>query len=202
MNRSHIIVTLLFLLLGTTWTLAQYDYPGQGEEDDANKKKERKGNYAESRFFFGGNLGLSFGSYTYIELAPIAGYRITPRLAAGIGPKYMYIKSKGLYETNLYGLKGFASFTIFKNISETINIGLGDIFAWAENETINTERFYPTPGGYASAGRFWYNITLVGGGLRFPIGARGGFSLMALWDVTQNPEYSYQNPEIRMIFDF
>lgn len=204
----------IFLLLSTCISaLAQYEYPGDTEESEEGKQK-RKGRYKESNFFFGGYLGLSFGSYTYIEVAPIAGYRITPRLSAGLGPKYMYIKESDYYETNIYGVKTFALFSIFKNINESFNIGIGDIFVYAETEFLNIE-----PGRvvdvwtttnppqylysyYEKDPRRWVNVTLVGGGLRFPLGQRAGFSIMVLWDVTQSPYYSYSNPEIRLSVDF
>jgi hypothetical protein len=194
----------IFLLL-STWisAIAQYEYPGDTEESE-DGKKQKKGWYKESKLFFGGNLGLSFGTYTYIELSPIAGYRITPRLSAGLGPKYMYIKERGYYETSIYGAKVFALFSIFKNINEKINIGIGDIFVYAENESLNIEPMYwdPSTNSYFAGKRGWVNITLLGGGLRFPLGQRSGFSIIVLWDISQNPYYSYPNPEIRLSVDF
>jgi len=193
---------LLLILSSCLSAIAQYDYPGENEESVEGKEK-KKGWYRESKLFFGGNLGLSFGSYTYIELAPLVGYRITPRLAAGLGPKYMYVKERDYYETSIYGLKTFAQFAIIKNLNETINIGIGDIFAYVENESLNIEPlFYDQYGNFYKGNRRWVNITLVGGGLRFPLGERAGFSIMALWDVTQNPYYSYPNPELRISVDF
>lgn len=194
----------IFLLL-ITWisAIAQYEYPGDTKESE-DGKKQKKGWYKESKLFFGGNLGLSFGTYTYIELSPIAGYRITPRLSAGLGPKYMYIKERGYYETSIYGAKVFALFSIFKNINEKINIGIGDIFVYAENESLNIEPMYwdPSTNSYFAGKRGWVNITLLGGGLRFPLGQRSGFSIIILWDISQNPYYSYPNPEIRLSVDF
>jgi hypothetical protein len=173
--------------------LAQYDYPGETTEEE--HKEQKRSRYQESKFFFGGNLGLSFGTYTYIEIAPLVGYKVIPRLWVGLGPKYMYMKQKDLYETSIYGFKTFASFTVFQNISETIPINLGDVFIYAENESLNFE-------SYIYNERKWVNIMLVGGGMRFPIGQRSGLSILVLWDVTQNPEYRYLNPEMRIQFHF
>lgn len=203
MKVIKIAFVIFVLIMSAGYAGAQYENP-EGEiaaSDEGKTKKHSK--YAQSKFFFGGNLGLSFGTYTYIEVAPLIGYKITPRLWAGLGPKYMYEKYKPYYETSTYGLKIFASFTVIKDISETINIGLGDIFFYAENENINAEIYsYPPSGGAYSEGRQWFNVMLIGGGMRFPIGGRSGFSLMVLWDITQNPYYSYSNPEIRIVFDF
>jgi len=210
----------IFLLFSTCFSaIAQYEYPGDTETKE-DGKKQKKGWYKESKLYFGGNLGLSFGTYTYVEIAPLVGYRITPRLSAGLGPKYMYIKESNYYETNIYGAKTFALFSIFKNINETINIGIGDIFVYGESEFFNVEPghyvtvYYPPAYfpdldylvpkyiKYQKDSRRWLNVTLIGGGLRFPLGGRAGFSIMALWDVTQNPYYSYSNPELRISVDF
>ena len=205
----------IFLLLSTCISaIAQYEYPDENEESDNGKKKQKTGWYRDSKLFFGGNLGLSFGTYTYVEVAPIVGYRITPRLSAGLGPKYMYIKESSYYETSIYGVKTFALFSIFKNLNETINIGIGDIFVYAESEFLNVEPgrlvdYYSSVppyqylySVYEKDPRRWLNVTLIGGGLRFPLGARAGFSILVLWDVTQSPYYSYSNPELRISVDF
>jgi hypothetical protein len=193
MKSVKYLFALLLLSLLSVYVMAQYDYPEEAAEE--NQKEQKRSRYQESKFFFGGNLGLSFGDYTYIEVAPLAGYKILPRLWVGLGPKYMYLKHRDFYETSIYGLKSFASFTIFQNMSEYIPINLGDLFAYAENESLN---FDP----YLNGERKWVNVMLVGGGLRFPIGRRSGLSILMLWDVTQNPEYNYANPELRMQFYF
>ncbi|TNF44384.1 MAG: hypothetical protein EP311_01250, partial [Cytophagales bacterium] len=44
----------------------------------------------KDRMFFGGNLGLQFGTVTFIDISPLAGVMITPRLSAGAGITYQY----------------------------------------------------------------------------------------------------------------
>lgn len=202
MKRLKYILVVISLFFLTSYIQAQYDYPGETEEE--SKKEQKRSKYQQSKFFFGGNLGLSFGTYTYIEIAPIAGYKITPRLWAGLGPKYMYLKQKSYYETSIYGVKAFASFTVFKNLSETINIGIGDIFIYFENETLSLEQIYydPVNSVYFKGDRNWHNIPLAGGGMRFPVGMRAGFSIYMLWGFTKSAELLYSNPEIRISFDF
>jgi len=209
--KKYLLLAVFFSLCISS--IAQYEYPGE-TEDSKDKKEKKKGWYRESKLYFGGNLGLSFGTYTYIELAPIAGYKITPRLWAGLGPKYMYVKERSYYETSVYGIKTFALFSIFKNINEKINIGIGDIFVYAEDEVLNVEPvtvipFYSTIPPYQllylyyqKEPRTWINIVLIGGGFRFPLGERAGFAIMILWDISHNPEYPYQNPEVRFSIDF
>lgn len=192
----------ILLLILSSHLAAQYDYPGESEEE--TQKEQKRSKYQESKFFFGGNLGLSFGTYTYIEIAPLAGYKISPRLWAGLGPKYMYMKQADYYETSIYGVKLFATFTLFKDLKETINIGIGDIFVHIENEMLNFEQIYfdPVNAVYYKGPRDWYDILLVGGGMRFPLGMRSGFSIFVLWGVTESADLLYSNPEIRLGFDF
>ena len=61
------------------------------EPEPAKEKKEKKPR--SQKVFFGGAVGLSFGSYTRIAVYPQIGYRITPKLTAGIELGYIYISS-------------------------------------------------------------------------------------------------------------
>src|ERR1041384_3573722 len=67
---------------------------------------------ARERFYLGGTGGLSFGSVTYVEIAPLVGYRITDRFSVGVNPKYTFIHFKPTYngqyhtqdyKTSIYG---------------------------------------------------------------------------------------------------
>ena len=44
------------------------------------------------RLYTGGGFTLAIGTYTNIEVEPLFGYRITPRLSAGILVKYGFYK--------------------------------------------------------------------------------------------------------------
>ncbi|MBN1596944.1 MAG: hypothetical protein JW894_01510 [Bacteroidales bacterium] len=197
--KNYKYILFLVLCAITTNLLAQYDYPGEEKE----YKKRERGKYYNSNFVFGGNLGLSFGTITYVELSPFVGYYIIPRLLVGLGPRYTYYKNGGLV-TNRYGGMVFTQFTVFKNLKESIGINLGDIFIYTENETLSLEPIYvDRVANIAWKGeRKWYNTTLVGGGMRIPLGERGGISIFVLFDVIQNPEHHYENPVIRLWFDF
>jgi hypothetical protein len=75
----------------------------------------------KNRFFFGGSLGLQFGSATYIDVSPLVGYKITPKLHAGVGLTYIYYKVKDsyynyAYETSIYGGRVFGRYYILDNL--------------------------------------------------------------------------------------
>jgi hypothetical protein len=190
MKASKYLLLFLFIIIGLNLS-AQYNYPGE----DETVKVKKKGWYSDSKLFFGGVPGLMFGSITYIELPPYVGYKFTPFFWAGIGPLYQYYKQREpSYETSIYGGKAFVQLFLIKDLKDKININLGDIFIYGESSMLNIEPYYYTE-------RKWVDVTLIGFGFRYPLGNRSGFSLNILWDITQNPDYSYTNPEVRIGFD-
>ncbi len=45
----------------------------------------------KERLFYGGSLGLQFGTVTDIDISPIIGLWLLPRLNIAAGPKYRYL---------------------------------------------------------------------------------------------------------------
>jgi hypothetical protein len=194
------------ILISISRINAQYEYPGvvdSSVEQKQNKQNKSKATDEASRIFFGGNLGLSFGSYTYIQLAPTIGYKFTPRFWSGIGPEYMYISWREInYKSSIYGFRNFASFSIFKDINEVIHLNISNVFLYAENEVLNIQTFdTDTLGHYYPLDRNWYDILLGGVGVRMPIGDKAGISLIVMWGLNRNAQMLYSNPEIRFSLD-
>lgn len=160
------------------------------------------------RIFFGGNFGLQFGTVTNIEISPLAGIYLTPRLAVGPGIKYEYFKSDypGFvpYETHIYGGTAFARYMAIKDLSEAIGLGLNfGIFGHVEYEILSLESKYFEIGAPPDAeGRFFLNSILIGGGVFQPIGRRGGFLFMVLWNLNETASSPYSNPIFRIGFNF
>jgi len=157
------------------------------------------------RLFFGGNFGLMFGTITNIEISPIVGYYVTPRLAAGGGIRFEYFKDKGYYApyaTTIYGGDIFSRYTIIRNLGEGLNIGLNTgIFAQVEYEALSLEKAYFEP-PYNEDGRFWVHSILVGGGIIQPVGRRSAFILTVLYNLNETARSPYSNPVIRVGFNF
>lgn len=157
------------------------------------------------RLFFGGNFGMQFGTITNIEISPLVGYYITPRLAAGTGIRFEYFKDKGYYapyETAIYGGNIFTRYIIINNLGEGLNLGLNTgIFAQLEYEALSLEREYFEP-PYTQDGRFIVHSVLVGGGIIQPIGRRSAFLLSVLYNLNDNARSPYSNPIIRVGFNF
>lgn len=167
--------------------------------------QEEKKSFGQ-RLVFGGDIGLSFGSITYINLSPVIGYRITDRLTAGLGPIYIYEKYKNLnFETSTYGGKAVASFALLKGSPESGNfLGLGDIVLHAENEITNVEPLYYNAFSsyYYLGDRIWIDNLLLGAGLIQTISGRFSISMFIMWDVTQNDYSPYSNPIFKFGFGF
>lgn len=153
------------------------------------------------RIFFGGNFGLQFGSITDIELSPVVGYWVLPRVAVALGPDYRYY-SYNKVRTHIYGGKSYLEFTLLRNINSVIPIGTNsDIIAHFEDQYLSLESsFFKDP---LSSGRFYVNTLLAGGGISQQIGKRASINLVVLWALNTDDSLGlYSNPEFRLSFIF
>lgn len=185
---------LIFIFL--FFALSAFSQVEERISPEKNTKREKLP--FRERIVFGSDFGLSFGTFTYIKLAPTVGYRITNRFTAGLGPIYIYARDKYYdYETSIYGGKAYGLFVIYQGTQKENNYGIGDLMLYAENEVINTERYKPS-------GRIWIDNLLLGGGLYQSLGGRFGVSILVLWDVTQNiySPYYRSNPVFKFGFNF
>lgn len=134
---------------------------------------ELGGDKLSDRIYFGGNLGLQFGTVTNIEIAPLVGYRFTDDFSAGMGITYIYFKREfdnyPDFETNIYGYRLFAR----HNIQE-------QFYAHAEYENLSLEFFDINDG---SSRREWVPGAFVGGGYFQPLGRNAGFNVTALYNL-------------------
>ena len=74
MTRKILIAILLTVSLAQ-FASAQYTRP---VEEDVPEKK----GFDPQRLFFGGNFGLTFGNFTFINVSPVVGYRLTDKFSA------------------------------------------------------------------------------------------------------------------------
>lgn len=143
------------------------------------------------KLFFGGGLGLQFGSITYIEVSPIIGYKITERFHSGLGFSYSYLKYNDYTPTINFSAYSGSLFTRFF-ITESI-------FAYAEAEALNTE----VPNlSTAMWERKWIESYFIGGGYFQRIGQRSGVYILVLWNLNETEDSPYTNPVMRIGFSF
>ncbi len=164
---------------------------------------DRKG-----KFYLVPEVWLSFGTRSYVEVAPLVAYHITHRLSAGIGPHYIYQSQKETpflpyaYRTHLFGAKGFARFSVITDAERFLPVNLfSELFLHAEYEAISLEKAYFYAPNYPGEGRFIYQGFLVGGGLAQRVGAMNSISFMILWDLNESNRSPYSNPILRFAFN-
>ncbi len=145
------------------------------------------------RLFYGGSLGLQFGSVTLVDISPLIGYKITPRIGVGVSPTYKYYRFRNYYgqsydlKTNVIGGSLFARVLILESI-----------FAHAEYEYL-TYKSKDLAVSSVSV-RNEYNSVLVGAGYREPISSNGYMYLLLLWNLNETIDSPYTNPIIRAGF--
>jgi hypothetical protein len=153
------------------------------------------------RLFFGGNFGLQFGTVTDIQVSPVVGIWLLPRLAVAAGPDYRYYRY-GDVRTNIYGGKAYTEFVIIQNLNAIIPIGGNTgIFFHLEEEilSLETEDWKNPP--YLTD-RFSINTLLAGGGISQQLGRRSSMNFMVLWALNESIYDIYGTPEIRISFIF
>jgi len=163
---------------------------------------EATGNTSKVSFwdnvYFGGDLGMSFGSYTYVNIAPEAGYIFTDRFSAGVGIIYQYYNLNSTvnpYKTSVYGGKVFARFFVWESL-----------FLYGVTEVVSLEsRYFDYTGQFESQNRFLMASPLVGVGYFQRFSNKGGVALMLLFNLNQSrnsPYYNYPMPIIRVGIGF
>ncbi len=165
----------------------------------AQSKKEEPPPLRE-RMFFGGNFGLQFGTITDIQVSPVVGLWVLPRIAVAAGPDYRFYKDT-FDRTNIYGAKGYVQFVVFRDINSFLPLGIHtSIFLHLEDEWLSLESsFWQNP--YLS-GRFNINTVLAGAGISQQLGRRSSLNIMGLWALNDSGYEIYGNPEIRVSFNF
>ena len=189
--RIKILIGLFFVLLTNDIFSQEFI-----TEDEATGNTDKPSFW--DNVYFGGDLGMSFGSYTYVNIAPEAGYIITDRLSAGVGIIYQYYNLNSVvnpYKTSVYGGKVFARFFVFDNV-----------FLYSVTEIVSLEtRYFDYTGQFEKQNRFLMASPLVGAGYFQRFSDKGGVGLMLLFNLNQSrnsPYYNYPMPIIRLGFGF
>lgn len=202
--RIRNILPVLLCLLALKHTQAQTD-------NDRPVLVEKK--RLIDNLFFGGNMGLQFGTITYINLSPVVGYRVSDRVNAGVGLTYIYLSQNFPYglKDNMIGGKVFGQYFIWNGIfahteyefinfsnqilpsANTLNNG-----SITPSFTLNNSSIIP-PLGRSNSNNFY-----IGPGYQQAFGRRAFSQIMLLYNVIYDRYNSpYNNPfAIRIMFGF
>jgi len=128
--------------------------------------------------WFGGGVGLSFGTVDYVEIQPVVGMTFTERVSGGLSVLYRY-RDDGRYSPSIstsdYGGSVFARYRVAP-----------PVFLQAEYEYLDYE-FVRFDG---SKGRSSYDSALAGIGFWQRTGGRMGIFAVALYNLS----YSASDP--------
>lgn len=180
MKRFVLIMLAIVLAFSSN---AQDDdfYKPQGERAPSTSKPS-----FTNKLFVGGNLGLSFGSITYVGINPLVGYKFTPRFHAGVSGTYQYREFRPFGRTekvsfNNYGASVFGRVLVYENF-----------FVYAEQEALHGKWEY-------NRDAYFISSSFVGGGYLQEFG-NAFISLMVLFNLNDSELSPYTNPVIRMNF--
>jgi len=193
----RLILSRNILLIILTYSLVCYTAGGQ---DRGRNERESRPPLSE-RLFFGGSFGLQFGTITNIELSPVAGVWVLPRLAVAAGPSWQYYKDP-IGKTSIYGGRGYLRLILIRDFNQFIPLGINfGLFTHTEYEALSLENSFwslnPT-----TDSRIWQHNALVGFGIRQPLGRKSSLNIYFLWAVTESDYRIYDNPEVRIDFLF
>jgi hypothetical protein len=192
--RSSKIIFLFVILAGyyPGNVTAQYRQPQVIQQDTTAHK-----GFDPQKLFIGGNLGLSFGDITYLNLSPTIGYRFSSLLAAGIQINAQYESVRytdqynRLYKKERYGVLGAGIFgrvypitQLFVHVQPEMNFIIGKV------------RYYD---GSTAEQKYHDRVPsfLAGGGYEQPVGrGNSAFTIMVLYDVLQRDDSPYGNKPI------
>jgi hypothetical protein len=166
-----------------------------------SQKVNRETPPLRERIFFGGDFGLQFGTYTDIEIAPVIGLWVLPRVAVAAGPEYTYYAIKNYGSTSIFGARVYTQLVLIQDINNIIPAGIHlGLFVHAEDEIQSFESDF-WDNTQSGSERFNVNALLFGGGISQPMGRRGALNIIALWAL-DDPYKIYSSPEIRISFTF
>lgn len=174
--KSLLVILACFLLLGGP-ALAQ---DSTRVDTPSSKPKPDMG----QRIYYGGNMGLTVGSYTRIGVYPLVAYKLTPKLSLGVKFAYEYIRDNrysSTYQTSNYGASIFTRYRI-----------IPPVYVHVEYAQLNYELY----NALGESQREWIPFLLVGGGYSQRLSPNTWLNLQVLFDVLQNEKspYSKWNP--------
>ncbi len=192
-----ILMLLIVCIFFHGYASAQFTTPAEEEVS------EKKG-FDPQRLFFGGNFALTFGDFTFINVSPVVGYRITEKFSAGTQINFIYQSSKIQYYANAYtkseyayvGMGVFGRFNPVKFLLLNVQPELN--YVWGNYKEVYPGKYHE----YKQEGKFIPSV-LLGAGAVIPTGGRGALIAMIQYDIVQDDLSPYgKNPFFSFGFNF
>ena len=159
-----------------------FSMPLYAQQDVAfNQQPKKKEKVEPTKVYYGGIVGLSFGDYFRINVAPFVGYKFAPKASVGIKVAYEYISDSRYTLTRTYNNYGASVFTRYRFIPQA--------YAHAEFAYMS----YQWKTSAYTADRYWVPFLLLGGGYIQRLSASTSLVLEILFDVLQDSNSPYED---------
>ena len=179
-----IIFTLLLVLVIAGGAFSQ--------QTDSTKATQTAREKAQpSNVFYGGQLGLSFGSYFRLMVAPMVGWVLDKKSSVGVKVGYEYIKDTRDEPTQTWHNYGASAFYRYRFIPQIY--GHAEFAYYSYQSSVETDAL-----GKLSSERSWVPFLLLGAGYVQPVSPRTSLFIEVLFDVLQDEKSPYDewNPWI------
>ena len=179
-GSSYCMVVLCGLLLSTS--LSAQDYSVDAPAPTTKQKKDPRP--LKDRLWFGGGIGLNFGTVTAIQVEPMVGYYLDQKnkVSVGTGISYWYYSDNRYTPALTNDGYGYRLFTRYRPIPQ--------FFAHAEFLHLNAERYSVLDNDFR---RMWVPHVLLGGGYVQSLGGRSSIYFQVLFEVLHDPNSVYLN---------
>jgi hypothetical protein len=153
---------------------------GQKDTTDTEQRSFKEATY------FGGGLGLQFGTITSIQVSPSLAYKVDRKgkLSTGIGLMYWYYRDNRFtpaFESSTYGYSLFSRFRVVESIF---------LHAEFQQQSVQVGNAALVDGNN-NLPREWVPLLLVGGGYSAHLGGNSYLIAQVLWDVIQDRRSPY-----------
>ena len=175
-------LTLLVLAIGLSLF-------AQDTSDQEDKDPDEKRTFSEATYF-GGGLGLTFGTVTSIQVSPQLGYKVDRKgkFSTGVGLMYWYYNDSRFtpsYEASTYGYSLFSRYRVIEALFlhaefQQQSVQLGNAAIAGEDGNVPRE---------------WVPFLFLGGGYAAHLGGRSYLLAQVMWDVIQDRRSPYLRGE-------
>ena len=165
-------VTALCLLLAL---------PAAAQQPDSTVAQAPPEEPAGRNVFFGGTIGLSFGSYFRVSVQPMVGYNFSQKFSGGLKLGYEYINDTRSEPTLTWNNYGASVFGRFRFIPQA--------YLHAEFAYVN----YGAKTANFESERIWVPFLYLGAGYYQPLSPRTALFVEVLFDVLQDSNSPYDD---------
>ena len=153
---------------------------------------------------FGGGLGLTFGQFTNITIAPSAIYNVNQYVGVGVGLLGSYVSNRGLYKATVVGGSIISLFNPVPEVQLSLEVEQLNVNATQNIETVplnSNGTFDPSQVGksFDVTNNFWTTALFIGGGYNLGNVTVGG-RYNVLFDKNKSAYSAAFIPFVRVLF--